>query len=344
MAEVVPILAAHFDRALVLDELDKAQSLLTHWSGHQGAERSPSFRLAQARLHRAFGRKSDSKRVAQELLAEGLQPQDRGFWGACFLAGLESGVGEFADVLELPFWLEVERHRWHTLSPKPDLLIERAEAMADDTMIAYSWFVACESWLRLEQDGRFQEAWDHAATLLRALPAPRLLPRLELLAMIGHLRLDRDAEAWSHGQQAQANLMPDQTQLGERVSLWTSLLHLRAGRRSDAADTLRVFQPGRQKSLLLGQWASHAAIAYAAGEKTESREHLVRFSVADEQLAVGSLSALEFLLWLGDSAEAEGDEAICEAALRCALRVAGRSGLARTVAELDDRLGESPSL
>ena len=134
--------------------------------------------------------------------------------------------------------------------------------------------------------------------------------------------------------------MPDQTQLGERVSLWTSLLHLRAGvgltQLIPCESSSRV---ARNRCCLdSGQVMRRS---HTPREKRQSREHLVRFSVADEQLAVGSLSALD-LLWLGDSAEAQGDEAICEAALRCALRVAGRSGLARTVAELDDRLGESP--
>jgi hypothetical protein len=47
------------------------------------------------------------------------------------------------------------------------------------------------------------------------------------------------------------------------------------------------------------------------------------------------------LLWLADASEVEGMKGDMEAALRAALRSAGRSGLARTVAELDDRLRET---
>lgn len=344
MAELIPILALRFDRSLLIDELVQARSLLTQWSGHLGADPGPDFRLAQARLLRAEGETKSSRKAALELLEEGLQPQDEAYIGACLLAGSQLPRHLLGEEISRPFWIEMELQRWQDLSPKPDRLVHQAEELGDETFLACAWLVATESWLRLEQDRPFQSAWHRADELLRALPAPRLLPRLELLAVIGHARAQRTDDARHHLERGRAGLVPDQEALSDRYKLWSTLIHLDQGRLQEAQDAIGTLSGARQKSLLLGHWAGQAALAWAEGKRIESRERLVRFTVADDQLAVGSLSALGFLLWLADATEADGDRGGSEAALRAALRTAGRSGLARTVAELDDRLRELGTL
>jgi len=303
-------------------------------------EQGADYRVAEARLLRARGESKASRHMAQQLLDEGLQPQEPGFAGACMLALVDLPVNLLGDGVPLPFWVEMERHRWQLLSPKPDQLVRRAEALGHEHFVACAWLVATESWLRLEHDEHFQSSWRRADEYLQRLPAPRLLPRLELLAVIGHLRGNRDGTAWQHLERGRAGLMPDQDRLRDRLVLWSVLFHLRQNQFEEASEAIQGFQGTRQKSLLLGHWAGQAALAWAQGNRLESRERLVRFAVADEQLAVGSLSALGFLLWLADASETDGATGDVEAALRSALRSAGRSGLARTVAELDDRLRE----
>ncbi len=340
MAEIVPILALRFDRSLLIDEQAQARSLFTQWSGHVGVDPDPSFRLAQARLLRAEGDTKSSRKAAQQLLEEGLQPQDEAYVGACLLAGSQLPRHLLGAGGSQPFWVEMELQRWQDLSPKPNRLVQRAEDLGDATYLACAWLVATESWLRLEQDEPFKSAWGRADELLRALPAPRLFPRLELLGVIGHFRAERADEASRHLERGRSTLSPDQEVTSDRFKLWSALLHLDRGRLEDAQTAIATLSGARQKSLLLGHWAGQAALAWAEGDRTESRERLVRFAVADDQLAVGSLSALGFLLWLADATEAAQDLGSSEAALRAALRTAGRSGLARTVAELDDRLRE----
>lgn len=341
MSELAGLLHQRFERALCLDELETAASLLQQWQGHLPEPRPLPFRLAELRLWRAQGRIRASRQGARTLLEEGLATSPGESMGASMLAGrADDGSVKEQDlpVTVENYWLQVELQRYHRLSPEPGALIRWAEALESPWLHAHGAYLAVELCLRQEAYQRLVPFYEDAKSQLESLDATYLLMRLELLATMACQRQGQAERARSHLDRARGPGLDQRPNFAQRLHLWSSLLHLLQAQGGLAADDLeRVGEP-RDAVLLLGLWAGRAALAWDQGQRERSAEHLLRLKVAQDRLAVGSLAALGFLEHLADQALAGADAEIAETALRSALNLAGRTGLARTITELSDRL------